>query len=74
MPFKTFATTTVPVHRVQDVTEGLFFVLHFTDGLYYIVYDADLFGTFKQEVITYYRTGGSSEPVLSTVVVTVMRA
>ena len=55
MKSKLAETTTVPVHRVQDVTEGLFFVLHFTDGLYYIVYDVDLFGTFKQEVITYYR-------------------
>ena len=33
-------------------------------GLYYIVYDADLFGTYKQELITYHRTGGSNELVL----------
>ena len=62
--YKTFATTTVPVHKVQDVTERLVFVFHFTDGLYYTVYDADLLVTFKQEVITYYRTDGSNEPVL----------
>ena len=61
---KTFATTIVPVHKVQDITERLVFIFNFTDGLYYIVYDADLFGTFKQEVITYYRTDGSNEPVL----------
>ena len=40
------------------------FVFHFTDGLYYIVYDNELFKTFKQETITYYRTGGSNESVL----------
>jgi len=40
------------------------FYFNFTDGLYYIVYDADLFGTYKQEVITNYRTGGSNEQVL----------
>ena len=62
--YKTFATTTVPVHKVQDITERLVFFFNFTDGLYYIVYDADLLVTFKQEVITYYRTGGSNEPVL----------
>ena len=62
--YKTFATTIVPVHKVQDITERLVFIFNFTDGLYYIVYDADLFGTFKQEVITYYRTDGSNEPVL----------
>jgi len=62
--YKTFATTIVPVHKVQDITERLVFIFNFTDGLYYIVYDADLFGTFKQEVITYHRTGGSNEPVL----------
>ena len=59
--YKTFATTIV---QVQDVTERLVFVFHFTDGLYYTVYDADLLVTFKQEVITYYRTDGSNEPVL----------
>jgi len=62
--YKTFATTIVPVHKVQDITDRLVFVFHFTDGLYYIVYDADLFGTYKQELITYHRTGGSNELVL----------
>jgi len=62
--YKTFATTTVPVHKVQDITDRLVFVFHFTDGLYYIVYDADLFGTYKQELITYHQTGGSNELVL----------
>ena len=52
------------VHKVQDITERLVFIFNFTDGLYYIVYDADLFGTLKKEVITYYRTGGLNEPVL----------
>ena len=41
---------------------GLCFSLHRWSVLY--VYDADLFGTFKQELITYYRTGGSNEAVL----------
>ena len=62
--YKTFATTIIPVHKVKDITDRLVFVFHFTDGLYYTVYDADLFGTYKQELITYYRTGGSNEPVL----------
>ena len=34
--YKTFATTTVPVHKVQDITERLVFIFNFTDGLYYL--------------------------------------
>jgi hypothetical protein len=62
--YKSFSTTIVPVHKVRDITERLVFVFHFTDGLLYIVYDNELFKTFKQKTITYYRTGGSNEPVL----------
>ena len=62
--YNTFLTTTIPVHKVRSVTERLVFVFHFTDGLYYIVYDKDMFETFEQETITYHRTGGLNEPVL----------
>ena len=48
----------------QYVAVFLVFVFHFTDGLYYIVFDNELFETFKKEMITYYRSGGSNEPVL----------
>jgi len=58
-----FSRAHTVIFTVQDITERLVFVFSFTD-LYCIVYDADLFGTFKQEVITYYRTGGTNEPVL----------
>ena len=60
----TFLTTIIPVHKVRNVTDRLVFLFHFTDGLYYIVFDNELFKTFKQETITYYRTGGLNEPVL----------
>jgi hypothetical protein len=48
--YNTFLTTIIyiPVHKVRNVTERLVFVLHFTDGLYYTVYDKDLFETFEQ--------------------------
>jgi len=62
--YNTFLTTIIPIHKVRNVTERLVFVFHFTDGLYYIVYDKDLFETFEQETITYHRTGGLNEPVL----------
>ena len=62
--YNAFSTTIVPVHKVRDVTERLVFVFHFTDGLYYIVFENDLFETFEKEMITYYRTGGFNEPVL----------
>jgi hypothetical protein len=61
--YNTFLTTIIPV-KVRNVTERLVFVFHFTDGLYYIVYDKDLFETFEQETITYHRTSGLNEPVL----------
>ena len=62
--YKTFCNDYCSSSQSSRHNGKIGFYFNFTDGLYYIVYDADLFGTFKQEVITYYRTGGSNEPVL----------
>jgi hypothetical protein len=61
----TFATTIIPIHKVianDDVR--LVFVFHFTDGLFYIVYDKDVFDKFEKKHITAYRQGIANIPVL----------
>jgi hypothetical protein len=35
----TYNTTIVPVHKIANIDDRLIFVFHFTDGLFYIVYD-----------------------------------
>ena len=60
-----YATTITPYSKIlkkQD-DDKLIFVFQFTDGLYYIKYDHNVFATFKIDDITYYRKGIQPKPV-----------
>jgi hypothetical protein len=58
-----YDTTIVPVHKTKNIQQRLLFIFRFTDGLYYIEYDHNLFDTFEQKYITVYRQGCSPRPV-----------
>ena len=58
-----YNTTIVPVHKTKNIQQRLVFIFRFTDGLYYVVYDKDLFDTFEQKYITVYRQGCYPRPV-----------
>jgi hypothetical protein len=60
----TYDTTIIPIKKVENVKDRLVFVFCFTDGLFYIVYNQELFDTFEKKNVTYYRQGGSNMPVL----------
>lgn len=58
-----YPTTIIPVHKVRNVSTAQYFVFNFTDGkTCYILYDRDLFKTFKQRMITVYRDGAMPIP------------
>ena len=60
-----YATTIIPYSKIlkkQD-DDKLIFVFQFTDGLYYIKYDHNVFATFNIDDITYYRKGIQPKPV-----------
>ena len=50
-----YFTTIVPVSKSQ--TENVIFVFGFTDGLFYIKYDAKLFSNFNIKEVSVYRDG-----------------
>jgi hypothetical protein len=54
--FNKYPTTIIPVHKCKDKDE-ICFVFKFTDGIYFIYYDADLFSTFKTKSISVFRNG-----------------
>jgi len=56
--YRTYPTTIVAMDKVSRVEGKLIFIFHFTDGLYYIKYDKDLFDTFETKYVSAYRTGG----------------
>jgi len=60
----TYDTTIVPVHKVKGIDERLVFVFHFTNGLFYIVYDKEVFDKFEKRNVTTYREGIENLPVL----------
>jgi len=60
--YKQYNTTIVPVHKVRNITDRLIFVFHFTDGLYYIVYDDGLFKTFEIRELKIWRQGIYDKP------------
>jgi len=60
----TYDTTILPVHKVANINDRLVFVFHFTDGLFYIVYDKELFDKFEKRNVTYYREGIANNAVL----------
>ena len=64
--FATYPTTIIPVHKKNASKKDtrLLFVFGFTDGLYYIEYDQDLFNTFETKLVSYYRSGSIANPLL----------
>ena len=62
--YETYSTTIIPTHKVKEnENDKVVFVFHFTNGLYYIVYNKELFATFEIKEYTYFRSGGSNVPV-----------
>ena len=64
--FATYPSTIISYNKRNGVTKGtrLLFVFGFTDGLYYIKYEKDLFNTFETKNILYHRSGCATKPVL----------
>ena len=50
-----YPTTIIPVHKCK--TDEICFIFKFTDGLYFIYYDPELFATFKTKSISVFRNG-----------------
>ena len=62
--YDTYSTTIIPIHkRKENENSRLVFVFHFLDGLYYIVFNKDLFETFEIKEFIYYRQGCANLPV-----------
>ena len=57
-----YPTTIVPTSKVKYLTSKLIFVFQFTDGLYSIVYDRELFDTFETMTIQLSRDGINDQP------------
>ena len=60
-----FPTTIIPCSKIakKEEKDNLIFVFLFTDGLYFIKYDQQVFDTFGTDNITYYRQGILPKPV-----------
>jgi hypothetical protein len=61
--YETYPTTIVPQQKVETIEGSVRYVFCFTNGIYYIDYDEDLFSTFKVTTFTYYRLGTKPNPV-----------
>ena len=60
--YSTYPTTLITVKKV-DTKGKLRFVFSFTDGLYYIEYEKELFDTFEIKDVEYNRSGCVVKPV-----------
>lgn len=60
--YEKFLTTIVPVHKIKKET-NICFVFKFTNGLFYIYYDAKLFEEFKIKIVSVFRDGFWGKPV-----------
>ena len=47
----TYDTTIIPIKKVENMKDRLVFVFHFTNGLFYIVYDKQKFNLTHQQVL-----------------------
>ena len=63
--YNAYPTTIIPYHKRNGAknTKRLIFVFGFTDGLYYIEYNEDLFNQFETKDVTYYRKGIQPKPL-----------
>lgn len=58
-----YPTTIIPVHKARNVDTPQYFVFNFIDGkTSYILYNKDVFNTFKKKMITVYRDGSPPIP------------
>ena len=57
-----YPTTIIPVHKAGE--GELYFMFEFTDGLYYIKFDDELFATFDTRMIQIKRVGRYDPPTL----------
>jgi hypothetical protein len=53
-----YPTTIVAVDKTANITDRLVFVFHFTDGLYFIEYNAEKFSAYDIRDVEAVRTGG----------------
>lgn len=58
--YKAYPTTIIPTDKVQD-GNNYCFLFNFTDGLYYIYYDEELFKTFNKDTFKR-KDGGQNNP------------
>ena len=57
VPHSKYPTTIVGLDKIKDVAKQIVFLFKFTDGLYYIRHDKDLFDTFTVEPFRRFRIG-----------------
>jgi hypothetical protein len=59
-----YATTIIPVHKIQETDKKQVFVFYFTDQICYIEYNQQLFSTFNTRMIKVFRQGRYDPPTL----------
>jgi len=59
-----YPTTIIPFHKTMTTEKPYYFVFNFTDKCCYIEYDAEKFKTFSTRMISCFRQGASSAPIL----------
>jgi hypothetical protein len=58
--YKAYNTTIIPTDKIKEGNNYVF-LFNFTDGLYYIYYDEEIFKTFRKDVFER-RDGGQNNP------------
>ena len=63
--YNAYPTTIIPYNKKNGAIDGkrLLFVFSYTDGLYYIEFNENVFDSFETKNITYYRHGITVKPV-----------
>jgi len=55
--YSKYPTTIMGFDKIKNIDKKMVFLFNFTDGLYYIRYEKELFDTFEVEVFRRYRVG-----------------
>ena len=58
--YNAYSTTIIPTDKVKEGNDYMF-LFNFTDGLYYIHYDPEVFKTFRKDIFER-RDGGQNNP------------
>ena len=56
-----YSTTMIGKNKVLDIEKIQIFLFHFTDGLFYVKYDKNLFATFEEKQMGRYDRGRPEE-------------